>query len=528
MKITQEPLPKSQLGIRVEIPAADVAKRHDMVFRRLMKTVRLPGFRQGKVPAHVLRQYVGDEAIRFAVVEELLETTMPQALKEIDVPTIGKPSLREEVETLVRKFQPQEPFVFQIAIDVWPEVTLGDYHNLSIRAAKYEFDPTDVEDILRAHQERRATLVPVERPAQVGDVAVIDMDGYRQTEAGRGEAIDIFEHRDMQVEVDPEDWEFYQEVVEALVGMQVGETKEVTLVTGDQGWEPDMLNQTFILEITLKELKERELPELDDLFAQAISDCETIAELRDFLRKRYEKEAAERTQESIEQGITDALLAITTTELPHTLVERHLNELFHDVLNSFVQRGIDPEEVEAWLTEERVQAMGKELLPAAERRVKRVLALKAVAEREHLTPDPEAIAQGIANARQTKTGADLSEAELTQVVQESLRLKMAMAWLQERAQITWVSPEELLRELEEEEQASESEPTPTASIEENTTPATEPLEAPVGSAAPESEPTPSAEVSTEENTTPATESLEAPEASAAPAEEPTPPVASEA
>jgi len=102
MKITQEPLPKSQLGIRVEIPAADVAKRHDMVFRRLMKTVRLPGFRQGKVPAHVLRQYVGAEAIRFAVVEELLETTMPQALKEIDVPTIGKPSLREEVETLVR------------------------------------------------------------------------------------------------------------------------------------------------------------------------------------------------------------------------------------------------------------------------------------------------------------------------------------------------------------------------------------------------------------------------------------------
>lgn len=530
MKITQEPLPKSQLGIRVEIPAADVAKRYDMVFRRLMKTVRLPGFRQGKVPAHVLRQYVGDEAIRFAVVEELLETTMPQALKEIDVPTIGKPSLREEVETLVQKFQPQEAFVFQIAIDVWPEVTLGDYHNLAIRAAKYEVDPEWVENILRAHQERRATLVPVERPAQVGDVAVIDMDGYRQTEAGRGEAIDIFEHRDMQVEIDPKDWEFYQEVVEALVGMQVGETKEVTLVTGDQGWEPDMLNQTFILVITLKELKERELPELDDLFAQAVSDCETIAELRDFLRERHEKQMAERTQESVEQGITDALVAITTTELPHTLVERHLNELLHDVLNDFVQRGIDPEDVEAWLTEERVQEMGKALLPVAERRVKGILALKAVAEREHLTPDPEAIAQKIADARRTKMGDDLSEAELTQVVQESLRLKMAMAWLQERAQITWVSPAELLRELEEEELASESEPAPSAEVptEGITTPATEPLEPPAGSAASESEATPSAEVPTQETTAPVTEPLEPPAESVAPESELTPPVASEA
>ncbi len=446
MKITQESLPKSQLGLRVEIPAADVAKQHEMVFKKILKNVRLPGFRQGKVPPHILRQYVGDVSIRASVVEELVETTMPQALQHIEVPTLGEPKLCDEMETLVQNFQPHQPFVFQIAIDVWPEVTLGDYQNLAIRAAKYEFDPQQVEDILREHQQRRATLVPVERPAQAGDVAIIDMDGYRQTETGRGEPVEHFESRDMEVEIDLEAAEFYPEVLQALVGMRVGETKEVTLVTDGKFWEEDMANQTFTLELTLKELKEPELPELDDLFAQAVSDCETIEELRSFLTEREQKRISNLTQNSVEQGITDGLLKITTTELPHTLVERHLTDLFNDVLNGFLQRGIDAKELNTWLTQERVQEIGKELLPVAQGQVTRILALKTIADREGFTPDPEAMAAGLATARRSENGANLSDADLEPVVQESLRLQMAMDWLQEQAQITWVSPEELAAE----------------------------------------------------------------------------------
>ncbi|APB33418.1 trigger factor [Gloeomargarita lithophora Alchichica-D10] len=447
MKITQESLPKSQLGLRVEIPTEEVAKRHEQVFKKILKNVRLPGFRQGKVPPHILRQYVGDSSIRASVVEELLETTMPQALQHIEVPTIGEPQLCDEMETLVQNYQPQQPFVFQIAIDVWPEVTLGDYQNLPIRAAKYEFDPAEVEDILQEHQMRRATLVPVERPAQAGDVAIIDLDAYRQTEQGRGEPASEFESRDMQVDIDLEAGEFYPEVIEALVGMQVGETKEVLLVTSNEFWEGDMVGQTFILELTLKELKEPELPELDDLFAQAVSDCETMEELRTFLTERQQKQATDQTQNGVEQALTDALLEITTTEVPHTLVERNLTELFNDVLNGFVRRGIEAKELNTWLTEARVQEIGQELLPVAVRQVKRVLALKAIAERENFTPDPEEITAGLALAQRTEATANLTRTELEQVVKESLRLKMAMAWLEERAQITWVSPAEFAEEI---------------------------------------------------------------------------------
>ncbi|MEN9217564.1 MAG: trigger factor [Gloeomargarita sp. DG_2_bins_126] len=443
MKITQEPLPKSQLGLRVEIPAADVAKRHEQVFKKFLKSVRLPGFRQGKVPPHILRQYVGEVSIRASVVEELLETAMPQALRQIEVATLGEPKLRDELETLVHNFQPDQPFVFEMAVDVWPEVTLGDdYRHLQIRATQYEFNPESVEDTLYSHQFQRATLVPVERPVQKGDVAIIDIDGYRQTEAGRGEAVADFHGRDMQVEVDVDMTDFYPEVVEALVGMQIGETKTVTLVTDDKSWEGHLANQTFILEFTLKELKERELPPLDDLFAQAISDCETMAELRAFLTERGQAQAQERTQTSIEEALTDALLEITTTELPHTLVERHLTDLFNEVLNNFARRGIDAKELDRWLTQERVQQIGKELLPVAQKRVKRVLALKAVAEQEQLTPDAAAVAEAMTAARRTEMGRSLSEAELEEVVRESLRLKLAVEWLQAHAEITLIPPQQ--------------------------------------------------------------------------------------
>lgn len=222
--------------------------------------------------------------------------------------------------------------------------------------------------------------------------------------------------------------------------MQVGETKTVTLVTDAESWQEELANQTFILELTLKELKERELPPLDDLFAQAVSDCETMAELRTFLTERGQAQAQERTQTSIEEALTDALLAITTTELPHTLVERHLTELFNEVLNNFARRGIDTKELDRWLTQERVQEIGKELLPVAQRQVKRILALKAVAEREQLAPEATAVAEAMTAARRTEMGRSLSEAELEEVVRESLRLKLAMEWLQAHAEITLIPP----------------------------------------------------------------------------------------
>ena len=444
MKITQESLPKSQLGLRVEIPAEEVAKRHEMVFRKLMKTVRLPGFRQGKVPPHILRQYIGEATIRGAVVEELVETAMPKALEQVEARTLGEPQLREEMATLVQRFHPQQPFVFEMAVDVWPEVTLGDYQHLQIRAVRYETDPEQVERTLRQQQYRHATLVPVERPAQLGDVAIIDVDAYRQSENGRGEAVDFFRCRDMEVRIDLEQGEYYEEVLNALVGMQSGETKEITLVTDKDHWQEELAGQTFILVVTLKELKEPELPPLDDEFARKISDCQTIAELRHMLAERYRRQAEHRTQQSVEQAIADALVAVTTTEVPYTLVEKSLEDLFKDTLSFLAQQGHDLDE---WLNQERARALANDLLPIAEQRVKTLLALQTIADQEGLSPDEAAIQARIEELRRQEPTLAWGPSEWRYAAEQTLRAKMAMQWLKERVQITWITEKEEIQEL---------------------------------------------------------------------------------
>jgi trigger factor len=444
MKITQESLPKSQLGLRVEIPAEEVAKRHEMVFRKLMKTVRLPGFRQGKVPPHILRQYIGEATIRGAVVEELVETAMPKALEQVEARTLGEPQLREEMATLVQRFHPQQPFVFEMAVDVWPEVTLGDYQHLQIRAVRYETDPEQVERTLRQQQYRHATLVPVERLAQLGDVAIIDVDAYRQTENGRGEPVDFFRCRDMEVRMDREQSEYYEEILNALVGMQSGETKEITLVTDKDHWQEELAGQTFILVVTLKELKEPELPPLDDEFARKISDCQTIAELRHMLAERYRRQAEHRTQQSVEQAIADALVAVTTTEVPYTLVEKSLEDLFKDTLSFLAQQGHDLDE---WFNQERARALANDLLPIAEQRVKTLLALQTIADQEGLSPDEAAIQDRIEKLRRNEPTLSLSPSEWRHMAEQTLRPQMAMQWLKERAQITWITEKEEIQEL---------------------------------------------------------------------------------
>ncbi|MCS6782726.1 MAG: trigger factor [Gloeomargarita sp. SKYBB_i_bin120] len=441
MKITQEPLPNSQIGLRVEVPAEEVAKRHETVFRRMLRDVRLPGFRRGKVPPHILRQYLGEASIHASVVEELIQTAMPQALQNLEVPTLGEPELRDPLETLVQNYRPDRPFVFQIAVDVWPEVTLGDYQRLKIQAEKYEFDPQVVDRILEHHRRQRATLVPVERPAQVGDVAIVDMQAYRATDQGRGEAVGDLTAQDVEVPLEPEDNRFFPEVVNGLVGMQVGETKELTVTTPADFWEPALAGQTLIVDVTLKELKEPELPELDDLFAQAISDCQTLEELRNFLAEREQKRAEQKTQQSIEAQLREALVAITTTELPQTLVERHLNDLLQDVAQALMQGGMTPEQVRAALTSDQVEKLANQLRPLAEKKTKQFLALKAVAERENLNPTPEALQARIQELRQRSEAVQgLDETQLRRVVESALRMEMALQWLQEHAEITFVPP----------------------------------------------------------------------------------------
>lgn len=229
MKITQEKLPASQIGLEIEIPAETAKNTYEKVIKEIAKTANIPGFRKGKVPRPILLQRLGANRIKAAVLDELIQDTFKKAIEQESINAIGNYKLRSDFEQLVESFQVGEAFTYQAAVDVPPEVNLGQYQGLTIKAEEVVYNPEDVDNLIKERQEKQATLIPVEnRPAQMGDLVVIDFVGRKpgENEGEEGEVIPNTEASEYQTEL--KEGRFIPGFVEGIVGMNLDETKKIT------------------------------------------------------------------------------------------------------------------------------------------------------------------------------------------------------------------------------------------------------------------------------------------------------------
>jgi len=231
MKVTQEKLPGSQLGLEIEIPAEASKKAYEQVVGNFMRSAQIPGFRKGKVPRQVVLQRIGPERIKAAAVEELIEDSLKEAVSQADIEAIGNFQLRSAFDELVSQFKPGEVLTFSALVDVPPEVRLAHYTDLNIQAPETKFDPAQVETVLQQQQSERATLIPVEgRPAQPGDVVLVDFSGrFDPAEApGDDQEIPGAQAEDFQLELI--EGRFIEGFVDGIIGMQVDQRKEIPAV----------------------------------------------------------------------------------------------------------------------------------------------------------------------------------------------------------------------------------------------------------------------------------------------------------
>ena len=203
MKITQEKLPASQIALEIEVPGEASQSTYDKVVNDLTRSAHIPGFRRGKVPRNILLQRFGKKQIKAAALEEIIQSSIREALEQEDLQTIGQPSLRSDFEGLIGDFIPGQAIKFSAAFDVPPTVTLGDYTTLTIQAEEIKFNLEKVDDWLKQEQEKFSTLVPVEdRSAEMDDVAIADYEGYETNEDGSaGELISDVAGTDLRVEM---------------------------------------------------------------------------------------------------------------------------------------------------------------------------------------------------------------------------------------------------------------------------------------------------------------------------------------
>ncbi|MFN7524127.1 MAG: trigger factor family protein, partial [Aphanizomenon sp.] len=161
MKVTQEKLPASQIGLEIEITPEITKQKYEQAVRNLTKTVNIPGFRKGKVPRQILIQRIGNSRVKATALEEILQEGIEQAIKQEAITAIGQPQLRSSFDDLIVNYEPGQPLTFAAAVDVVPEIKLNQYTGLAAKAEEIQYDPTQVDTVIEAQREKLATLVPV-------------------------------------------------------------------------------------------------------------------------------------------------------------------------------------------------------------------------------------------------------------------------------------------------------------------------------------------------------------------------------
>jgi trigger factor len=417
MKTTVTELPESRVKIDVEVEGAEVGKRVDRAARTLGGELKLPGFRKGKVPTQIVLQRVGREALLEQALRESLPEWYERALIESGVNPIGDPKL--DVPGL-----PDEgrELAFSIEVGVRPTAKLGDYKGLEVGKVDIEVPDDAIDAELERLRAGFGSLVPVDRPAAAGDAAVIDFAGTID-----GEPFEGSESRDFVVEVGAEG--LLSEFDEALTGASAGEERTVEVTFPDDHEPAELAGKTASFEVKVNEVREKNLPELDDDFASEASEFDTLDELRDDLRKRIGEAIERRADAEFREAAVDAAAANATLDVPHDLVHARAHEMWERVERQLAARGIDPQTYAQMQGKDRHDLID-DAEEDAEKALRREATLAAVADAEGIEPTDEdlleALGPGDGKNAPDKLLARLKEGGRDNLLRDEVRLRKAV------------------------------------------------------------------------------------------------------
>lgn len=322
MKSTVEKLSPTRVRINVEVPFTELEPDFDRAFGELAKQIRLPGFRPGKAPRKLLEARVGREAMLDQVVGEAVPGRYTEAITTQAVQPLGQP----EIEITKKEYG--EDLVFTAEVDVRPEIALPDLASLTITVDPIEVDDSEVDAELETLRARFGTLTGVDRPAQDGDFVSIDLSA---TVDGQ----DVPEAKTEGLSHEVGSGQLIEGLDDAIIGLSEGESKEftTTLAAGEHA------GKEALVTVTVKSIKERELPEPDDEFAQLASEFDTIDELRESLVEQVRRVKRVQQAEQIRDKALELLLEQTEVPLPEKIVQAQIDDTVHNAIH-----GLDHDE----------------------------------------------------------------------------------------------------------------------------------------------------------------------------------------
>jgi trigger factor len=402
MKIEVEAVSPVEKKVTVEVDPDRVAKELDRAYSSLARRVKLKGFRAGKAPRKVLERNFRDEVER-DVVERIVQTTFGEAVREHAIDPVAPP----RVDLAEPGLQQTQPFRFTARVEVKPKLEPKDYRGLEVTRRPPEVTDQMISDELTRLQNAMAQLVPVEGrfEAQTGDYAVIDHDGTVD-----GQTFDGAKVEGATVRVDP--GEVADGFFPQLAGKKLGESVEVEFTFPPTHRVTELRGKTAKFNVTLKALKTRQVPSIDDEIAKdlGIEGIDTLEKLKARIREDLEKREKRRSDAELKDAIVKALLAKNDFEVPQALVERAIDLMIQATAERFARQGVDLREMGLDMARLRADLRSQALLE-----VKGALILEAIADAEKIDVNPEDVQAEIA-----RTASELN-VPLAQMQQQMLR-----------------------------------------------------------------------------------------------------------
>ncbi len=428
MKTSVTELPDSRVRVDVDVEPDDVNRGVNRAARGLARDMRLPGFRKGKAPPSLILQRVGREAVVEQAVRDSLPEWYEQALVSSGISPVGNP----DIEVTSVPDSDGEPLGFQFEVGVLPAAELGDYRGLEVGRPDAEV-PDDVVDAeLERLREGMARLETVARTAAEGDFVLVDFQGMID-----GEPFSGGEARDELLELGA--GTLIEGFEEQLQGAAAGDERRVEVSFPDDYRNEPLAGKDAVFEVSVKEVREKVLPELDDELAASAAGFDTLEELRDDARQKLGEAAEQRIESDFRLAAVDAAVAAASVDVPDEILTGRATERWERVERQIAAQGMDPASYLQMQGKTREEII-EESKPEAEQELKREAVLTAVADAEEIEVSEEEMVEALEHTAQhervspEKMLERLRKAGRDSLIRDDLRVRKAIDLLAESAE----------------------------------------------------------------------------------------------
>ncbi len=435
LKVKTNALPNSRIAVEIEIPAARCKNSYQDAITRLSRTVSIPGFRKGKVPKAVIVQQIGVTRIQATAIESMLQNIWTEAITESKIEPLCEPELSGGFDSVLKNFNPEKVLKLTLETDIAPTPLLKNTKGLTAEAEKVEFDPKKIDELIEESRKQLATTVPVSnRSAQKGDIAVLSFQG---TFTDDGSAIEGGSADSMDIEL--ENGRMIPGFIEGIIGMNINDSKDLKCQFPENYHQKEACGRKAIFKATLKDLKTKELPDLDDNFAKQASEKSNMEELRKELEDRLKADAKMRQNKNRENALLKALIKELEVELPKSLIDQEVRIIVEQTAQKFAQQGID---VKSMFTEDIVKSLMESSRDEAKEQLLQKLALEALANTENIDINETEINNKLEELKEElKEEKNIDQERLKEAIKDDLLKDKLIAWLEENNTVIEKAPE---------------------------------------------------------------------------------------